>query len=95
MNRNIQQIITKIRPVLEAGGVSRASLFGSVARGENHPDSDIDLLVDIRIPMSLLEFIGLQNKLEDAVGTKIDLVEYNTIKPALKKYILVDQIQII
>ena len=95
MNRKIQQIIMKIKPVLEAGGVSRASLFGSVARGENHPDSDIDLLVDIKKPISLLEFVGLQNKLEDAVGTKVDLVEYNTIKPALKKYILGDQIQII
>jgi len=95
MTSKLQNIVKRIKPILETSGVSRAALFGSVARGKNHPDSDIDLLVDIKKSVSLLEFIGLQNKLEDAVGTKVDLVEYSTIKPALRKYILGSQIQII
>lgn len=41
--------------------------------------------------MSLLEFIGIQQELEDELGMQVDLVEYETLKPALKKNILRDE----
>jgi uncharacterized protein len=46
--------------------------------------NDLDLLVKIDKKMSLLEFIGIQQELEDELGMKVDLVEYEAIKPALK-----------
>jgi uncharacterized protein len=53
--------------------------------------NDLDLLVKIDKRMSLLEFIGIQQELEDKLGIKVDLVEYEAIKPALKENILRDE----
>jgi len=53
--------------------------------------NDLDLLVKIDKKISLLEFIGIQQELEDKLGIKVDLVEYEAIKPALKEDILRDE----
>ncbi|MCG2590865.1 nucleotidyltransferase family protein [Rhodohalobacter sulfatireducens] len=53
--------------------------------------NDLDLLVKIDKKMSLLEFIGIQQELEDKLGMKVDLVEYEALKPALKEDILRDE----
>ena len=53
----IQQIKRKVVPVLRKHGVKRASIFGSYVRGEEDQKSDIDLLVDLKDNMSLLDFI--------------------------------------
>jgi hypothetical protein len=81
-----------IIPILKKYGVRKAALFGSVVRGEQRKDSDIDILVDIQKDISLLEFIGLKQELEDALGHPVDLVEYGTIKPLLKDRILGEQV---
>ncbi|MEX1269266.1 MAG: nucleotidyltransferase domain-containing protein [Balneolaceae bacterium] len=60
---------------------------GSSARSESVVN-DLDLLVKIDKKISLLEFIGIQQELEDNLGMKVDLVEYDAIKPALKDDIL-------
>ena len=80
----IEEIKAIILPILEKQGVSRASLFGSFATGEESSESDIDILVEIKSRMSLLDFSGLKIELEEALGKKVDLVEYCTIKPAIK-----------
>lgn len=82
-------------PILRRSGVTRAGIFGSAARGEMGPDSDIDILVEIREDISLLDFIGIQHELEDALSRKVDLVEYETVKPALKKNILESEVPIL
>lgn len=92
MMDTIAQIKRKIMPILKRFGVSKAALFGSVARGEERKDSDIDILVDIQKDISLLEFVGLKQELEDALGHPVDLVEYCTIKPILKDRILREQV---
>lgn len=71
-------------------GVERAGLFGSLARG-NRDANDVDLLVGIDGKVSLLEFIGLQQELEDALECNVDLVEYSTIKPSLRQEILKEE----
>jgi len=58
-------------------------------------DSDVDILVEIEKPISLLDFIGIKLELEEALEKKVDLVEYNTIKPLLKERILNEQVRII
>lgn len=66
-------------------------LFGSVARGNAHSRSDIDLLVefdDADKPVSLLEFIDLRNYLSDRLGCRVDLVEPHTLRPAYRATIL-------
>ncbi|TVR15233.1 MAG: hypothetical protein EA391_11145 [Balneolaceae bacterium] len=84
---NLENIKKKIRPILKKYGIKKAGIFGSSARGETVVN-DLDLLVKIDKKISLLEFIGIQQELEDELGMKVDLVEYDAIKPALKDDIL-------
>ena len=95
MKMNVEEIKRRISPILKRYGVKKVGLFGSYVRGEMKEDSDIDMLVEIEKPISLLDFIGLKLEIEEALKRKVDLVEYNTIKPLLKERILNEQIRII
>jgi len=87
MNR--EQVITKLRAheqQLKEAGILRLSLFGSTARGEAGPNSDIDLLAkfdDRRL--SLLDVIGLQIQLTELLGCPVDLSEEGRLKPRIRK----------
>ncbi|KYC44502.1 MAG: Nucleotidyltransferase domain protein [Candidatus Methanofastidiosum methylothiophilum] len=78
-------------PILKKHNVKRASLFGSIVSGNYTDKSDIDILVELDDGLSLLDFIDIKLEIEDATKRKVDLVEYATIKPSLKKYILKQQ----
>lgn len=91
MKTHIEEIKQKILPILRRYGVKRVGLFGSCVRGEMTPDSDIDILVEIDSDISLLDFVGLKLELEEVLNRKVDLVEYNTIKPLLRETILSQQ----
>lgn len=63
-------------------------IFGSYARGENRSDSDIDILIDLKAAVGLLEFVKMSNELSDLLGIKVDLMTKNSLKnERLKKYI--------
>ena len=95
MPTQIEEIKQKVLPILQHYGVTRAGLFGSCVRGDLTKDSDIDILVEIKEDISLLDFIGIKLKLEETLGKKVDLVEYATIKPLLRPYILDEQVIIL
>ena len=72
--------------------VRELSVFGSAARGEMRPDSDIDLLVEF-LPdadVSLIEHAGLMLDLERLVGRKVDLVSKKGLKPRIRPFVLAD-----
>jgi len=83
---------TKTSPILFKYGVKKAAIFGSYARGSQTDNSDMDIIVELGKKMSLLDFIGLKLDLEDELNKKVDLVQYKTIKPLIKDFILEDQI---
>lgn len=92
----INEIKRKVLPVLRKYDLKKAGIFGSIARGELREDSDVDILVEIeRDDISLLDFVGIKLELEDALGRKVDLVEYDTIKPLLKERILAEEVPIL
>jgi len=91
MKIDVEEIKRKILPILQRYGVKRVGLFGSCVRGQMTADSDIDILVDIDKDISLLDFVGLKLEIEEALKRKVDLVEYNTIKPLLRERILSEQ----
>jgi len=95
MRTYLEEIKRKILPILQRYGVKRVGLFGSCVRGEMREDSDVDILVEIEKDISLLDFVGIKLELEEALGRKIDLVEYSTIKPLLKERILDEQVVIL
>ena len=72
--------------------VRELSLFGSAARGEMRPDSDIDLLVEFlpKAEIGLVEHAGLMLDLERLLGRKVDLVSKNALKPRIRPYVLAD-----
>ena len=73
-----------------ARGASRVRVFGSVARGADRDDSDIDLLVDVPPGTSLLHLVGLQMDIEDALGIKVDLCTEPELHPALRDRVLAE-----
>ncbi len=92
----IEELKEKLLPILRKHGVSRAGLFGSVARGEAQEGSDVDILVEIRKKhFSLLDFVRVENELGEALGRKVDLVEYAAIHPMLKDRILKEELKIL
>ena len=95
MNQQIEEIKRKIFPILQKHGVTRAGIFGSYVRDEEGTSSDVDLLVEIGNNMGLLDFIGIKLELEEILGRKVDLIEYNMIKPLLRERILSEQVIIL
>lgn len=94
-NLNVIDYIQKaIQPVLSKYPIKRASLFGSYARQDAHSGSDIDILVEFSDTVSLLQFVGIQQELEDILKKKVDLVDFSTLKSQLKVNILEEQIAI-
>lgn len=70
---------------------SKIAVFGSYARGDERVDSDIDLMVELKVRMGLFDFAELQMDLSDKLGVKVDLLTFNTIKnERLKSYIQKD-----
>jgi hypothetical protein len=92
---SIQEIKEKITPILQRYGIKKAAIFGSLAKGEAKTSSDIDILVEIKSDMSLLDYIGIKLELEEALKMRVDLVEYDTIKPIIKERILAEQVVIL
>lgn len=90
----LEHIKEKIIPVLQKHQVKRAGIFGSVATGKTTKKSDVDILVELGSKISLLEFVGIKFELEDLLERKVDLVEYQAIKPRLRKRILSEEIRI-
>jgi uncharacterized protein len=88
---SIEQIKQATTSILNRYGVVRAGVFGSTARGEAVYDSDVDILVEIQRDIGLFEFVRLKRELEKALERKVDLVEYNTIKPLVRERILKEE----
>ena len=67
-----------------AHGVTNLRVFGSVARGEDRPDSDVDLLADLPVGMGLFGLGRVQADLESILGARVDLVPAQDLKPGVR-----------
>lgn len=81
------------RAELQRGGFAHIALFGSTARGEALPDSDIDLLVELDRSRPLgLEFFSTIERVEEILGRKVDVVTLPIKKPRLARSIEQDRV---
>jgi predicted nucleotidyltransferase len=81
------------RPELASLGVRSLDLFGSVARGDAGPASDVDLLVDFDRPIGLFHFFRVQRRLEEILGCKVDLVMRDAVKRQLRDRIFAEAVR--
>jgi uncharacterized protein len=87
MNRD--EIISRLRGCeaeLRAKGVAHAALFGSIARGEQKPGSDIDIMVEIApdANIGLYQYVGIVNFLEDLFPARVDVANREGLKPLVR-----------
>lgn len=68
-------------------GVRALSIFGSTARDEAGPESDIDLLVDFKMPATLDAYMAVKERLEQILESRVDLVTSNAVKPRMRSII--------
>ena len=79
----IQAAAPVLKAMSEERGYQRLAVFGSVARRQARPDSDIDLLVEAPEGTSSFEFVRFKQLIEQVLGREIDLVSYGGLKPTL------------
>ena len=85
INHNIVvKLLTDRRKDLTRLGVKSLALFGSVARGDNRPESDIDLLVEFEGSATFDGYLNLKDFLEELLNRKVDLVTRKALKPRLR-----------
>jgi len=87
----IKTCLEKLKPILKKHyQVETIGVFGSFARGDQTPKSDIDILVEFSEPntIDLFDFIKLEEFLSRKLGTKVDLVTKSALKPMIKDQIL-------
>ena len=71
-------------------GARNIRVFGSAARGEDRPGSDLDLLVEMESGRSLLDLVVLGQELEDLLERKVDVLTDTSVHPAIRPHILAD-----
>jgi predicted nucleotidyltransferase len=94
-----EEIIATIRnnaAALKAEGVTKLAIFGSRVRGDNRPDSDIDVLVEVEpdASFSLLNLIGVEHIIEDATGLSAQATMRRSIPPRFAERIADDIVEV-
>ncbi len=85
--------LAETRAELASLGVRSLDLFGSVARGEAGPGSDVDLLVEFDKPIGLIHFFRVQRRIEEILGCHVDLVMREAVKPQLRDQIFAEAVR--
>ena len=73
-------------------GARNVRVFGSIARGEGGPESDVDLLVSFEPGRSLLDLIGLKHEVEDLVHRPVDVVTDRALSPYIRDQVLAEAV---
>jgi uncharacterized protein len=87
----IASLVERALPILHRYGIQRAGVFGSYARDQAGPESDLDLLVELPPGSSLLDLVGLEQDLTDELGLKVEATTYRALHPLLRDRVLADE----
>jgi predicted nucleotidyltransferase len=78
--------LKEAEPALRARGIRRAAVFGSIARGDDHPDSDIDILVEFEpgAEGTIYEYVRLKEFVASLFDRPVDVIDRDALKPHLR-----------
>jgi uncharacterized protein len=82
----------EILAIADKYGATNLRIFGSVSRGDDRPDSDIDILIDQENAWNLFDHVAMMQDLEDLLERKVDLATADALRPGFKDRILQDAI---
>lgn len=88
--------LRRLRPELADRGVTHLALFGSRARGDHRPDSDVDLFLDVERgrKFSLLDLIGIEHQLTDSIGLAANITMRRSLSPEFREKTTPDVVEI-
>ena len=93
MIEKVRKIVTEKKDEIRRQYKAKVKgIFGSHVRGEAHPDSDVDLLVDFDEGVNLFDMIGLEQFLEDKLGCKVDVVPRSSLRTELRSSVFSEMI---
>ncbi len=90
--RRLRANASRVRQIVAEAGGLRVRVFGSVATGQDRPDSDVDLLFTMGVPLSLMELGRLEQRLADVIGAPVDLVPDAALRPDLRDRVLAEAV---
>jgi uncharacterized protein len=91
---SIRRRRTDILRLTDRYGAGNVRVFGSVARGDARPGSDLDLLVEFAAGRSLLDLIGLELDLRDLLGSPVDVATVASLKDRIRPRVLAEAVQL-
>jgi uncharacterized protein len=86
----IEEVKKKAGPIFERHGVIYAAVFGSLARGEDRPQSDVDILIRLGRPTGMVGYMQLIESLEQSLKKKVDLVTEQSLNKRVRPYVMPD-----
>jgi predicted nucleotidyltransferase len=93
---SLEELREKVLPVLIPWGIRRVAIFGSVVRGEDTEDSDVDTLVELREPPNRpsigLKWFGLEEELSRILGRDVELVSAHALSPYVRPHVEADMV---
>ncbi len=94
--QQFEELREKILPVLLPCGVKRIAVFGSVVRGDDTPESDVDILVELKEtgqrPPIGLKWFGIEAELSRLLGREVELVSARALSPYIRSYVEKDMV---
>ena len=94
VGRRLRRRRFEVLELADRHGVQVLGVFGSVARGEDRPDSDIDLLVELPTGMELFAVARVQNELEELLGSPVDLIPESGLKAGVRPAVKADLVRL-
>jgi predicted nucleotidyltransferase len=88
MSKLLERHRLDILRIAREHGARRTRVFGSFARGEEGPDSDLDVLVDLEPGRDLLDIVAIKQDLEALLGCKVDVVTERAVSPYIRETVL-------
>ncbi len=84
----------EIRRIAKSHGATRVRLFGSAARGEIRPDSDVDVLITLEPGRTLLDIVAIKQDLEDLLGREVHVVTELALSPYMRDHVLKEAVNL-